>query len=138
MNTQPITKPYAAWLGAAVFFLSTGLFLFFEEIAVMGSDIFRLLDFTALVSVSAVLLLLAGGALYKSGTSRTLKRKYNWINGAFLLAGLAITFLLEAHTRTSVNLLAHEYFVDPLDLTMPLLLLAAACTFMAKKHSELD
>jgi|GEM_PF-6409142 len=137
MDKNFLPSRYLIWLGGSILFLSPGLFLFLRDITVSGINIFSPLSFSVLVGFFGILLLIAAGIIFMSTKSSTLKQKYNWINSAFLLVAVALMFLLEAHTRTSYNLLDNHYFFEPTDLTIPLLIISAIFVFMAKRNSKL-
>jgi len=141
MSTPPlkrISRSYICWLAAAVLFLSVAFFLFFEDLARQGLDLFRALGKGHLSGITLVLFIGAGVLLYLSSRTEAIKKRFNRLNAAFVIIGLGIAFLLETLTRTSINPLDFQWGIDPTDLTIPLLLISVVCVFMTKKHNRLN
>src|SRR5699024_1606515 len=79
---KTISRSYICWLAAAVFFLSVAFFLFFEDLARQGLDLFGTLGKGPLSGITIVLFTGAGALLYLSSLAEAIKKKFNRLNAA--------------------------------------------------------
>ena len=137
-RARQLSGKYLAWLSATIFFLSVGLFLFIQELADTGSDLFSPIGFSFLVGLIIACPLIAAVGLYKSLAGNDITNRYRWVEGSLLLCGVTVTLGLELLSRIGLGLSRLLPLQNPTDLTLPILILAVVCTFISKRYKDID